>query len=60
MFTGAAPDFRQWVFSIELAMRALRLSAPADMVTYASSFLGSNAQLWLMSALDTGKEFRYW
>ena len=45
VFTGAAPDFRQWVFSIELAMRALRLSAPADMVTYASSFLAGNAQL---------------
>ena len=28
VFTGAAPDFRQWVFSIELAMRALSSVLP--------------------------------
>ena len=60
VFTGVASEFREWVFAVELAMRALKISEASCMVDYASGYLGGNARLWLMSAMDAGVQFPDW
>jgi len=60
VFNGDAAEFRQWVFSLEIAMDSLRLDDPEERVLYASSHLSGNAQLWLMSARDGGRVFADW
>ena len=60
MFTGDASDFRQWVFSLELAMESQKMHNPRERAQYACSYIGGKAQLWLIATLEGAKNFESW
>lgn len=60
VFPGEPDLFREWVFSIDLALKAIRFATSEEEVTYASSFLVGNARLWLISNLEAGEHYTSW
>ena len=60
VFEGKASVFREWVFAIELAMKALAITQPGAMVDFAAGYLGGNARLWFMASRDAGEIFDSW
>ena len=60
LFSGTSNQFKEWVFSVELALRANAVRPGAHEVDYAMSFLDGNARLWLLSCLERGHNFPDW
>ena len=60
LFSGTSNQFKEWVFSVELALRANAVRSGAHEVDYAMSFLDGNARLWLLSCLERGHNFPDW
>ena len=59
-FSGASSEFKEWVFSVELALKSLRLPSSDMEANYAASYLEGNARLWLMTSLESGDEYGDW
>ena len=59
-FTGCANDFKEWTFAVELGLRANRIVKEDHEVDYATSYLGGNALLWLISCSESGRKFADW
>jgi len=60
VFCGEAAQFKEWVFAVELALKALGLLDSGRMVDYAAAYLAGNARLWFISAIEGGVEFPDW
>ena len=60
LFAGDASTFKEWVFSLELALKAESLAEPEKEVDFAASFLTGNARLWLIAVLESGESFNNW
>ena len=60
LFTGDASTFKEWVSSLELALKAESLAEPEKEVDFTASFLIRNARLWLIAVLESGKSFNNW
>ena len=60
VFDGTASDFKEWVFAVELALRAQAFDNKEREVNYASSFLSGNARLWLIASQESGETFEDW
>ena len=59
-FQGEPFEFKEWAFSMNLAIKPIGFSTPEELVMYASSFLIGNARLWLISTLDAGEVYQDW
>ena len=59
-FHGEADLFREWVFSMDLAIKAIGFATKEEEVTYVSSFLVGNARLWLISNMEAGEHYINW
>ena len=60
LFAGDASTFKEWVFSLELALKAESLAEPEKEVDFAASFLTGNARLSLIAVLESGESFTNW
>lgn len=60
VFAGEASAFKEWAFSLELALKAEALDKPEKEVDFAASFLTGNARLWLIAVLESGETFDSW
>eukprot|EP00117_Sycon_ciliatum_P030807 scpid105847/ scgid24214/ len=60
VFTGDATTFREWVFSVEIAMKSQGVQNPGDMVDFTTTHLSENACLWFLNAQDAGEVFPDW
>lgn len=60
VFHGNSTEFKEWSFSVTLALKSLDLGSPEREATYAASFLAGNARLWLISSLEAGEQFTDW
>eukprot|EP00117_Sycon_ciliatum_P016577 scpid61166/ scgid15944/ len=60
VFHGEASDFKEWIVSVKLAVKALGINGPAQMQDYASGFLGSNARLWLIASQEADASLSAW
>ena len=60
LFAGDASTFKEWVFSLELALKAESLAEPEKEVDFAASFLTGNARLWLIAILESGESINNW
>ena len=59
-FDGEPGQFKEWLFAIDLALRSLAIEDEAVKVDYVAGFLVGNARLWIIFAVDSGKQFRTW
>ena len=59
-FNGDPESFKEWVFTVELALRSTDISDGACQVDFVSTLLEGNALLWLIAAQDAGKSFGDW
>lgn len=57
LFAGAPLDFKEWLFSVE---EALRSRQPHDPVAYAASFMEGNARRWFMGLAERGERPKDW
>ena len=60
IFAGDASTFKEWVFSLDLALKAESLAEPEKEVDFDASFPTGNARLWLIAVLKSGKSFNNW
>ena len=60
LFARDASMFKEWVFSLELALKAESMAEPEKEVDVAASFLTGNARLWLIAVLESGESFNNW
>ena len=54
LFASDTSTFKEWVLSLELALKAESLAEPEKEVDFAGSFLTGNARLWLIAVLESG------
>ena len=59
-FNGCSNDFKEWTFAVELGLWANRIVKKDHEVDYATSYLGGNALLWLISCSESGRKFADW
>ena len=59
LLVGDASTFKEWVFSLELALKAESLAEPEEL-DFAASFLTGNGRLWLIAVLASGESFNNW
>lgn len=60
VFAGDAATFREWVFTVEMAMKSQCLREPSEMVDFAAMHLSGNACLWFLNTQDAGEVFLDW
>ena len=59
-FNGDARMFKEWCFSVELALRSRNIEVDFRQVEFASSCLEGNALLWLIACQESGTTFNSW
>ena len=60
LFADDASTFKEWVFSLELALKTESLAESEKEVDFVASFLIGNARLWLIAVLESGESFNNW
>jgi len=59
-FSGNSEEFKEWSFTVELALRVNHVPGGKPQVDFASSFLEGNALLWLIFNYESGTTFSDW
>ena len=59
-FDGDSRMFKEWCFSVELALRSRNINYGRREVELASSLLEGNALLWLIASQEAGTIFNNW
>ena len=59
-FNGDADCFREWSFSVELALRSYGITYGRRQVDFPTSFLAGSALLWFLARRRAGAEFEDW
>ena len=60
VFAGDSATFREWVFTVEMAMKVQGMQKASDMVNFAAMHLSGNACLFFINAQDAGQVFPDW
>ena len=60
VFHGNPSEFKEWVFTVELALKCSPQGDPESQVNFAASYLAGNARLWLISSMEAGEQFSDW
>ena len=60
VFHGNPSEFKEWVFTVELALKCSPQGDPESQVNFAASYLAGNARLWLISSMEAGQQFSDW
>ena len=60
VFHGNPSEFKEWVFTVELALKCSPQGDPESQVNLAASYLAGNARLWLISSMEAGEQFSDW
>ena len=60
IFHGNPSEFKEWVFTVELALKCSPQGDPENQVNFAASYLAGNARLWLISSMEAGEQFSDW
>ena len=50
VFSGNTSEFKEWVFAMDLPLKALAFEDAEERVGYAASFLKGNTRLWLIAS----------
>ena len=56
-FAVDSATFREWVFTVEMAMKVQGMQNASDMVNFAAMHLSGNVCLWFINAQDAGQDF---
>ena len=59
-FNGNPMQFKEWIFSVELALRSNRISQGSHQVDFVSSLLEGNTLLWFIACQDSTSPFQDW
>ena len=59
-FSGEADCFKEWSFSVDLALRSHGITQGQRQVDFAASYLEGSSSLWFISRREAGVEFQDW
>ena len=60
VFSGTTSEFKEWVFAMDFALKALAFEDAEERVDYVASFLEGNGRLWFIASQKASIRFLNW